>query len=175
MSATALKQVDTSTSDWRRILAEIAPRLKETELRADQTNSYVAANAALLREQGFLALAVPTELGGWGLSRVELAEMLRTLARHSSATALAFAMHTHPTALAAWRWKNQKAPTDGLLKRIAAERLQLLSSGGSDWLAGSGEAVKVEGGYKVSGRKIFASGAPAANLFMTGAIEQTPE
>ena len=53
--------------------------------------------------------------------------------------------------------------------------MQILTSGGSDWLAGSGTATKVEGGYKVNGRKVFASGAPSANLFMTMAVEQTPE
>jgi acyl-CoA dehydrogenase len=51
----------------------------------------------------------------------------------------------------------------------------LLSSGGSDWLAGSGKAEKVEGGYRITARKNFASGAPAAQLFMTGAIEDDPK
>jgi alkylation response protein AidB-like acyl-CoA dehydrogenase len=175
MSAIVLKKPAPTSNDWRVQFAEIAARLSQGELRADAANRFVGDNMALLREQGFLAMAVPAELGGTGLSRVELAEMLRTMGRHCSATALALAMHTHPVALAAWRWKNQKAPTDGLLKRVAAERLQLLSSGGSDWLLGSGEAIRVEGGYKVNGRKIFASGAPSANLFMTGAVEQTPE
>ena len=46
----------------------------------------------------------------------------------------------------------------------------LLSSGGSDWIAGSGKAEKVEGGYKITARKIFSSGAPAGDLLMTGAI-----
>jgi len=85
-------------------------------------------------------------------------------------------MHTHVLAATAWRWRHQNAPVDGLLKRVAAERLQLLSSGGSDWLDGSGKAVKVEGGYRIKARKIFASGAPSAHLFMTGAIdEDAPE
>lgn len=161
--------------DWRARLAELAPRLQATEERCDQTKEYVAGNMALLREHGFLALAVPNELGGAGLLPVELAEFLRTLARISSATALTMSMHTHPVAFAAWRWRHQKAPTDALLKRIAAERLQLLTSGGSDWLPGSGSATKVEGGYKVNGRKVFASGAQSANLFMTMAVEQTSE
>ena len=116
---------------------------------------------ALLRERGFFALAVPSELGGAGLLPAELAEFLRTLGRISSATALTMSMHTHPVAFAAWRWRHQKAPTDALLKRIATERLQILTSGGSDWLPGSGTATKVEGGYKVNGRKAFASGAPS--------------
>jgi alkylation response protein AidB-like acyl-CoA dehydrogenase len=159
-------------ADWRSMLAEIGPRLAEEDRRCDEMNQFVGANLALLRERGFLELGVPVELGGAGLSRTELADMLRTLAHHSSSTALALAMHTHVLAAAVWRWRHQKAPVEGLLKKVAAERIQLLSSGGSDWLDGSGKAVKVEGGYRIYGRKIFASGAPSANLFMTGAIEE---
>jgi acyl-CoA dehydrogenase len=174
-TATAPSKIAEASFDWRATLADLAPRLEATEKRCDQTKEYVADNMALLREHGFFALAVPSKLGGAGLLPAELAEFLRTLARIASATALTMSMHTHPVAFAAWRWRHQKAPTDALLKRIAAERLQLLTSGGSDWLPGSGIANKVEGGYKVKGRKVFASGAPSANLFMTMAVEQTPE
>ena len=176
MSAASAPNMVTETSfDWRATLAELAPQLEATEKRCDQAKEYVADNMALLREHGFFSIAVPSELGGAGLLPAELAEFLRTLARISSATALTMSMHTHPVAFAAWRWRHQKAPTDALLKRIAVERLQILTSGGSDWLPGSGIATKVEGGYKVNGRKVFASGAPSANLFMTMAVEQTPE
>ena len=58
---------------------------------------------------------------------------------------------------------------------LAAERLILLSSGGSDWLPGSGSARKVEGGYRVTARKVFASGAPVADLFMTGAVVEAED
>ena len=75
--------------------------------------------------------------------------MLRILGQHCGSTALAFSMHTHQVAIPAWRWKVQKAaPVEPLLKRIAAERIFLLSSGGSDWIGGSGKAEKVDGGYK---------------------------
>jgi alkylation response protein AidB-like acyl-CoA dehydrogenase len=82
-------------------------------------------------------------------------------------------MHTHQVAIPAWRWKHQpaaKAAVEPLLKRIASERIQLLSSGGSDWIAGSGTAEKVEGGYRITARKVFTSGAPTGDLLMTGAI-----
>jgi alkylation response protein AidB-like acyl-CoA dehydrogenase len=164
-----------SRTDWSTDLAKIGPQIAEEGRACDAENRYVAANIAALRDHGFLGLAVPAELGGGGLSRIELAGMLRELAHYCSATALVLAMHTHTVAAAAWRWRYQKAPTDGLLKRVAGERLQLLSSGGSDWLPGSGTAQKVEGGYQVNGLKVFASGAPSADIFMTGAVELTPE
>jgi alkylation response protein AidB-like acyl-CoA dehydrogenase len=62
------------------------------------------------------------------------------------------------------------AAVEPLLRRIVAEKLILLSSGGSDWIAGSGRAVHVEGGYSINARKIFTSGAPAGDLLMTGAV-----
>jgi alkylation response protein AidB-like acyl-CoA dehydrogenase len=156
--------------DWRAILDEIGPQLAEVGRRCEDNNEFVAANLELLRARGFLALTVPIELGGHGMSRTEAAAVLRTLPRYCASTALAFAMHTHVTAAAAWRWTHQKAPTDGLLKRIAAERIQLVTSGGSDWLASSGKAEKVDGGYRVHARKVFASGAPCGQLFMTSAV-----
>ena len=175
MSALAVRNVNTVEFDWRVVLEEIGPRLAEEDRRCDQTREFAAGNFKLLRERGFLALAVPSELGGHGLSRTALASVLREMARYSPSTALALAMHTHVAAAAAWRWQHQKAPTDGLLKRVASEGIQLLSSGGSDWLASSGKAEKVEGGYRITARKNFASGAPAAQLFMTGAIEDDPK
>ena len=161
--------------NWRATLTEIGPRLAEEGARCDKSGAYVGANIALLRENGFFGLAVPVEFGGGGLTRTELAAMLRQLARYCSSTGLAFSMHTHPAAAQVWRWQNQKAPVEPLLKRIAGDRIQLLTSGGSDWLSGSGTATKVEGGYRISGQKIFASGAPTADLFMTTAVEQTAE
>lgn len=84
-------------------------------------------------------------------------------------------MHTHQVAVPAWRWYNQEAARDlvaPLLRRVADEKIVLLSSGGSDWLGGSGVAEKVEGGYLITARKVFSSGAPAGDLMMTGAITE---
>jgi len=147
--------------------------------RADDTTDedrFVAENFVLLKSSGLVEAGVPAELGGGGASVDELSAMLRTLAYHCGSTALAFSMHTHQVAIPAWRWACQKAAApavEPLLKRIAKERLILLSSGGSDWLPGSAKAEKVEGGYRITGRKIFSSGAPAGDLMMTGAVLET--
>jgi indole-3-acetate monooxygenase len=142
---------------------------------ADATDSFVADNYAALKTSGLVEAGVPVELGGGGATIDELAQMLRVMAHHCSSTALAFAMHTHQVAIPGWRWKHQKvAAVEPLLKRIAAEKIIILSSGGSDWIAGSGKAERVEGGFKITARKIFSSAAPAGNLLMTTAVLEEP-
>ena len=157
--------VDTAT--------RIAPVLAGRAAEIDQSDRFVTENYALLREEGLVQAGVPRELGGGGAEVPELAEMLRILGRACGSTALAFSMHTHQVAIPAWRWRHQKATAvEPLLRRVAAEQLILLSSGGSDWIGGSGKAEKVDGGYRVTARKVFTSGAEAGNILMTGAIHE---
>ena len=142
----------------------------------DETDSFVAEHYDALKAAGLVEAGVPKELGGGGHDVDSLAAMLREMAHHCSSTALALSMHTHQVAIPAWRWVHQKAtPVEPLLKRIAAERIILLSSGGSDWIAGSGKAEKVEGGYRITARKVFSSGAPVGNLLMTSAVWESAE
>ncbi len=156
--------------------ARLAPILAERASVHDAEDRFVAENYALLKSAGLVEAGVPAELGGAGAEIRELAGMIRILARGCGATALAFSMHTHQVAVPAWRWRHQKlAAVEPLLKRVAAERIIVLSSGGSDWIGGSGEAVRVEGGYRITARKIFSSGAPAGDLMMTGAVVKEPE
>jgi acyl-CoA dehydrogenase len=141
----------------------------------DASESFVAANYALLKEARLMSAGVPSELGGDGLEVPELARLLTTLARSCSSTALAFAMHTHSVAVLAWRWRNQKAPVEAVLKRVADEQIVIATSGGSDWLDSSGKARKVEGGYLIDAVKGFASGSPAASLLNTTAVHDDPD
>lgn len=151
----------------------LGQRFAARAAQADAEDRFVAENIQELKDAGLTFAGVPRELGGGGATIPELAEMLRILAHHCSSTALAFSMHTHQVAIPAWRWSTQKvAAVEPLLKRIAAERLVVLSSGGSDFIQGSGRAERVEGGWRITGRKIFTSGAPAGDLLMTGAIAQ---
>lgn len=161
----------TESRDAVTIAKSLSEKIAAGAERADAEDRFVAENYALLKEAGLVEAGVPRELGGGGAEVRELAEMLRVLGRDCGSTALAFAMHTHQVAIPAWRWRHQKvAAVEPLLKRIAADRIVLLSSGGSDWINGSGVARRVEGGFRVSGRKIFTSGAAAGDLFMTGAV-----
>ena len=161
-------------TDWVAVAEELAPTFAARAAGHDADDTFVSENYADLRRRRLFSAAVPDELGGGGASPTEMCEVLRTLAHGCSSTALAFSMHTHQVLIPAWRWRQERAPTEPFLRRIAAEELVIATSGGSDWLTGSGRADKVEDGYRVSGRKIFASGSPAADIFTTMAIHDDP-
>lgn len=161
--------------DWERLAQQAGPELAAGAAQADATDAFVGENLKMLKARGFHTAGVPAELGGGGASHAELAQMLRTLARYCGSTALALSMHTHQVAVPAWRWRRTPEAVEGLLRRIVAEELTLVSSGGSDWLDGSCRATPVEGGFRVTGRKVFASGAPDGDLLMTMAVLDAPE
>jgi acyl-CoA dehydrogenase len=163
-----------SRTDWVAVAAELAPAFAARAAAHDTDDRFVFENYAELRRRRVFSAPVPAELGGGGASHAEMCDMLRTLAHACSSTALALSMHTHQVLIPAWRWRHERAPVEILLRRLAAEELVLASSGGSDWLAGTGRAEKVDGGYRVTARKIFASGSPAADLFSTMAVYDDP-
>jgi alkylation response protein AidB-like acyl-CoA dehydrogenase len=161
--------------DWLSLAESLGKQFAAREIEADESDLFVADNIARLKAAGLVSAGVPTELGGGGVSYRDLCSVLRILGHHSSSTALAFSMHTHQVMIPTWRWHHQQAPVDGLLRRVATEQLILLSSGGSDWLQSAGTAINVEGGFRITARKVFASGAPIANLLMTSAVYDDPE
>ena len=162
-------------TDWIAVAHELGPRFAERAAAHDANDTFVAANYAELRERRVFSAGVPAELGGGGASHPELCAMLGSLAHYCGATALALSMHTHLVAVPVWRWRHERAPVEPFLRRVAAEQPVLVSTGGSDFLAGSGTALKVEGGYRVTGRKIFGSGSPAGSLLMTMAVFDDPK
>ena len=158
-------------------LNEVAERLAETfaerAVEHDDNDRFVSANYADLKDTGLISAGVPVELGGGGADVRALCDMLRIIAGACGSTGLALSMHTHQVSIPAWRWNHQEPArpmVEPLLRRVAEEKIVLLSSGGSDWIGGSGTAEKVDGGYRITARKVFSSGAPAGDLLMTGAI-----
>lgn len=168
---TAINACDSGTRTVIDVARELGPILARRANEATDEDKFVTENFELLRSSGLVEAGVPGELGGAGAKVDDLATMLRTLGYHCGSTALAFSMHTHQVAIPAWRWMHQKAvAVEPLLRRVATERVLLLTSGGSDWIAGSGKAEKVDGGYRITARKMFSSGAPIGDLFVTSAV-----
>lgn len=164
----------TKRTDWPTLIREIGPQFATRSAAHDANDSFVADNFADLKIHKLFSVGVPAELGGGGVSHAELCALLRELARYCDSTALALSMHTHLVAATVWRW-HQGHPVEPLLKRIAEDETVLISSGGSDWLTPSGTAEKVDGGFRITARKVFSSGCPAGDLLMTMAVYDDPQ
>ncbi|MBI3516857.1 MAG: acyl-CoA dehydrogenase family protein [Proteobacteria bacterium] len=158
--------------------------------RYDREASFPTENYRDLRDAGFLGLCVPERHGGLGADYRTYCLVAAELGRHCGATALTFNMHVC-TAL----WTGALADD---LKMTAAQRAshetrraahfrrmvedgaifsQPFSEGGA---AAAGKApfgtiaTKVDGGYRINGKKIFASLAGSADYYGVLCTEDKP-
>ena len=155
--------------------AEAGAELAAAAEARDRDGTFVEEGLAALRDAGLLAMGVPAELGGEGATIGEVAAVYRELAHHCGSTALATSMHQHVVAFTAWRYRRDMPGAEATLRRVAEEGIVLVSTGGADQTHPRGEATKVEGGYTVSGRKIFCSQSSAGAVMSTMFAYDDPE
>jgi alkylation response protein AidB-like acyl-CoA dehydrogenase len=154
---------------------ELLEQFRERAGELDRANRYFDDDLAALRSAGYLAAAVPAELGGWGLDLAELAASQRRLARYAPATALAMTMHSYWVGIAA---ELDRAGDTSLRWMLEA------AVGGEVFAAGHAEAgndipvllstcraERVDGGYLLTGRKQFGSNGPAWRWLGAHAID----
>jgi alkylation response protein AidB-like acyl-CoA dehydrogenase len=191
MDAVARPSDDAKARHLVALAAELgAQKFAPRAARHDRDASFPTENYADLRAAGFLGLCVPERYGGLGADYRTYCLVSAELGRHCGATALTFNMHVS-TAL----WTGRLADD---LKMTPAQRAthetrraahyrrivedgaifaQPFSEGGA---AAAGKApfgttaTKVDGGYVINGRKIFASLAGLADYYGVLCTEDHP-
>lgn len=153
----------------------VGPRLAEHAARHDLDGTFVVEAYEALRDAGLLKVAVPVELGGEGATITELTALQRELAHHCGSTALASSMHQHVVAFTAWRYRRGLPGAEATLRKVVEDGLLLVSTGGGDFTHPRGDAIKVEGGYRVSGRKRFASQSRHGSVMSTMFVVDDPD
>lgn len=146
----------------------------ETAGRHDREGSFVAEGYDAMRQSGYLALAVPSHLGGLGASLRQITYAQAELARHDGSAALAVSMHLYNTLVLLARHRAGAPDAEGALQRVAEGSLVVTTSGGSDWLWPTTTATEVDGGYRISGRKTFNSQAAVGDVMTTSAVVGEP-
>jgi alkylation response protein AidB-like acyl-CoA dehydrogenase len=154
------------------LAADFATRAAEH----DRDASHPIENYGRLREEGFLELTVPTEWGGAGASFLDHTIAYEALGQGCPSTALAFNMHA---SVVMPMLHSPEVPTEAKqhIADLVVCQHQLIggnfSEPGTTSLIGarplSARARAVEGGYSLTGRKMFASMLQAADqvLVMT--------
>lgn len=166
MTMTASPIATKTGTDWVRVAREIGNALGPSAAERDRSGEFSLEAFQRLREAGATSALVPLEFGGGGASHAEVGRFLRELGRHDPSTAVAFSMHCHLVAAQVWR-HHHGMDASALFRRVVDDRAVLISTGASDWVASSGSARRVEGGYRVSARKSPASGCEAGHLLVT--------
>ena len=169
------------------LVADLGPVMEERAVVYDREASFPWENFHDFRDRGLLGLCIPESHGGLGASFADYVRVSEEIGRHCGATGLTFNMH-----VATMLWTGEVAD---LLDMTADERArhdevraelfrgvveegrihsQPFSEGVSPG-ATSGvttRAVPVEGGFLVTGRKIFASLSGAADFYnVTARVE----
>ena len=130
----------------------------------DRENRFFTEDFDELRASGYLDLALPPEYGGPGLSLAEVGKLQRRLAYHAPATAIAVNMHFYWTGVAADLWRAGDTSCTWILERAAAGDVFAAGHGevGNDipLFLSTSNAERVEGGWRITGHKIFGSLSP---------------
>lgn len=152
------------------LAAEIGAIAAEHAADHDRDATFVTEAYEAMRSTGYLALVVPTELGGLGATARQACFAQAELARHDGATALAATMHLYNCLVQTFRRRAGAPDAEVALRRVVDEGLVIATSGGSDWLWVDTVAVPTDTGFRVSGRKTFCSQAPRATVVATSAV-----
>jgi alkylation response protein AidB-like acyl-CoA dehydrogenase len=143
---------------------DLLARLDGRAAGYDRDNRFFTEDFEDLRAAGYLLAAVPVRHGGSGLGLAPVMDLQQRLAYHAPATALALNMHLYWTGLAAelQRWGDDRLAW--LLEEAAAGQVFATGHGepGNDLgvFASNCTAERVEGGWVVTGRKVFGSLSP---------------
>ncbi len=162
------------------LAGRLADVFAERAAAHDRDNTFPAENWPEMAAAGYLALTVPAELGGLDADVAEVLLAQERLAQGCSASALAVLMHLTTTAgfRASWR-RTGDARSESFLRRAATGEVVLASCTSEAGFGGALEdcgtrATRVEGGFRLDGRKIFFTESEVATHFTTCARLEHP-
>lgn len=84
---------------------DVGERCAPHAARHDLDGTFVTEAYEAMADTGYLRLAVPEELGGFGASVRQVCEAQAELARHCASSALAAAMHLYNTLVLRHRYR----------------------------------------------------------------------
>ena len=162
-------------------VGELADKFADRAAEHDRDASFPFDNYADLRESGYLRLTVPEEFGGLGATLHELILAQERLAMGDASTALAVQMHVSPIAQMADMWRTTKDPAmEPFFRDIASGKVVWASLTsergiGNSITDSSVKAERVDGGYRISGRKIFCTNTEVATHCSLTARYEDPD
>jgi alkylation response protein AidB-like acyl-CoA dehydrogenase len=155
----------TTATTTRDVLTdEMLARFDERAPEYDRDNRFFTEDFEDLRNSGYLDITRPEEYGGLGMRLSEFVAMQKKLAYVAPATAVAVNMHLFWVGLAADLWRAGDNSCEFILREAADGKIFAAGHGeaGNDLplLLSTATAERTEGGWNITGHKIFGSLSP---------------
>jgi len=152
------------TTASRLLTDDMLARFDERAPRYDRENRFFDEDWEELEASGYLLSTVPSDMGGTGLGLDEYTTLVRRLAYVAPATALAVNMHCYWLGVAADLLRNGDESCAWMLEKAVEGEVfcALHGEAGNDiplFLAVA-RAQRADGGWEISGHKIFGSLSP---------------
>jgi alkylation response protein AidB-like acyl-CoA dehydrogenase len=148
------------------IARELAPEFDKVGEQGDRENQFPFSLVPLYKEAGLPGIGVPKKYGGGGGDIWTLAQVSYELAKGDPACALAFNMHQVMVGIL--KGLMPEAQQEEWMTRIAAENLLMCGAFSEERAGFSGladmSAKPADGGYSITGRKVWATLSEAADL-----------
>jgi alkylation response protein AidB-like acyl-CoA dehydrogenase len=156
-----------SQQDWIEVARKLSRKFEKTVVKRDRANDRPFLELKELRESGLVNLLIPRAFGGEGGSIREAAHVIQELAKGDGSIAAILAFHYYNSQMA--RYLDPKGDGAEVQRKSARQR----------WLWGNATQYvnknfiaeeHPEGGYVVSGTKLWNTGAPVADVTTVLAI-----
>lgn len=158
---------DPDSSEFADLLQQLSEEFAVTAAHYDRHSEFPHANLQRLHEHGLLALTVPRALGGSEATLAQARRVIGAVAQGEPSTALVLVMqylqHTRLQQNSAWPLHlRQRVAREAVQEGALINALRVEPDLGTPARGGlpATLAQRVEGGWRLSGRKIYSTGIP---------------
>ena len=169
-----LKEEHLQVRDMVRRFADevVAPRAREL----DETETFPHDTVKQMAELGLMGLPYPEKYGGAGMDTLSYAIAVEEVARVCASTAITLAAHVSLGCGPVWGAGNEEQKQRFLVPMAKGEAIGAFGltepNAGSDAAGTQTRAVKVDGGWRVNGSKIYITNASYAKYVTLTAVTE---
>jgi alkylation response protein AidB-like acyl-CoA dehydrogenase len=179
------QELTPSQRKWYDLAASHADTFAERAAEYDLEGKFPFENYAEMKESGYTSMPIPSDCNGGGADLLDICIAQNRLAQGCGATALAINMHFGlPFVMTDLIALGEDGPKE-MLTKVADEKLIVFGAitdpqvDSYKGITGMGytttKAEKVEGGFRINGRKGFGTNSPIGDLFGSTAVYDDPD
>ncbi len=168
-------ELDERTKLMQKLFRDFA--LKEVEpiaAEVDEEERFPIENIKLMAESGFLGIPFPKKYGGAGGTTLEYILLVEELSKVCATTGVIVSAHTSLCCWPIFKFGTEEQKERYLPDLLSGKKLGAFglteAFAGTDASSQQTKAIKVDGGYSVTGSKVFITNAQHADVFVVFAI-----